>query len=170
MNGPFFNRPLGHTSWTVLSLSSCLAFHLGELSFRLCFCYHNPMLRFTSMLYENSNQFRKKSYWTQFEQLRKEAWKSQDFNSVRNSAVQYMKYFIYHFTDTDSSFILEFISFILEFLRTSECAENSRCGILEVFSVDSTALDEVPYLHNPGSFKIPAYVIVPALYPWQSIS
>ena len=47
-------------------------------------------------------KLRSSQLWTQFKQLRIEAWKSQDFNGDQSlldfkSAVQYMEYFIYHF-------------------------------------------------------------------------
>ena len=78
--------------------------------------------------YVISSELWSSQWWTQFKQLRKEAWKSQDFNGVQTplkswlfqaslrdclncvyhcddhssldfiSAVQYMKHFIYHFS------------------------------------------------------------------------
>ena len=68
---------------------------------------------------------------TQFKQLRKEAWKSQDFNGVwtrwfKKTAVKYMEYFIYHFTSILHGLIrnhkwpaFNVSGFIAQFVRAS---------------------------------------------------
>ena len=43
--------------------------------------------------------------WTQLKQLRIEAWKKSGLQRGRKSAVQHMKYFIYHFTSILQGFI-----------------------------------------------------------------